>query len=154
MARKRLTPREETFCRLIVEGKITQREAYREAFKATTMSDEQVDKNAWKMKNKPLVKNKILEYVQAIDETTVLNIQKVLEFWTGVIQDNNVSMKDRLKASELLGKYRQMFVDKVEIHGTIEINVVPPDFSTITDVAYNVVEEQKELKQVKEKDNR
>lgn len=42
-------------------------------------------------------------------------------FWTSVMKDENAEMKDRLKASELLGKSEGDFLDKVEHSGGVSL---------------------------------
>lgn len=38
------------------------------------------------------------------------------EFWTALMRDEGQDMKDRLKASEILGKAQGDFIQKVEVH--------------------------------------
>jgi len=45
----------------------------------------------------------------------VLHNDEIKQFWSKVVMDDEQSMKDRLKASELLGKTHKMFVESVEI---------------------------------------
>jgi len=47
-------------------------------------------------------------------------------FWTGVLRDVGAEMRDRLKASELLGKSEADFTEKVEHSGVMAVNVVDP----------------------------
>lgn len=49
-----------------------------------------------------------------------------LAFWTDVMRGNNAEVKDRLKASELLGKAHMDFVEKtvVETSGQVQVSVV------------------------------
>lgn len=50
--------------------------------------------------------------------------QERQNFWTTVLEDPKVSMKDRLKASELLGKSNKDFTDKVELSGKIGLGEI------------------------------
>ena len=47
-------------------------------------------------------------------------------FWTEVLRDVGSEMRDRLKASELLGKSEADFTEKVEHSGVVAVNVVDP----------------------------
>lgn len=40
-------------------------------------------------------------------------------FWTKILEDDNKDMKDRLKASELLGRSQADFTDRVEVSGDL-----------------------------------
>ena len=44
-----LTPKQEKFVQGIVSGKLSQREAYKQAYNATKMKDETIDNNAYKL---------------------------------------------------------------------------------------------------------
>ena len=50
--------------------------------------------------------------------------QKRQEFWTDVMEDRKAEMKDRLKASELLGKSECDFTEKIQHSGSLETVVV------------------------------
>lgn len=41
--------------------------------------------------------------------------ERLLEFWTQTMEDQEVYMKERLKASELLGKAQGVFLERVEV---------------------------------------
>jgi phage terminase small subunit len=53
--------------------------------------------------------------------------QERQRFWTETMQDADRDMKDRLKASELLGKSEADFTDKVQHDGSIEIKGLADD---------------------------
>lgn len=46
------------------------------------------------------------------------------EFWTSVMRDSDGDMKDRLKASELLGRTGGDFIERSESSGTLIVRVV------------------------------
>ena len=69
-----------------------------------------------------LLKN--VEIADAIRQREKKNIDKVIaprlerqSFWTATMRDEGAEMKDRLKASELLGKSEGDFLDRTEITG-------------------------------------
>ena len=55
------------------------------------------------------------------------------EFWTAVMLDTDTAMKDRLKASELLGKSEGDFTDKVQanISGMTLADLVMEDYERV-----------------------
>ena len=57
----------------------------------------------------------------------VASRQERQRFWTDTMQDVEGEMKDRLRASELLGKSEADFTDKVEHSGEIDIKKVTDD---------------------------
>ena len=56
--------------------------------------------------------------------TRIATRQARQEFWTDTMQDADAEMKDRLKASELLGKSEGDFLDRVQHSGNLETVVV------------------------------
>ena len=50
--------------------------------------------------------------------------QERQSFWTHVMRDPTVEMKDRLRASELLGKSECDFAERVEVSGEMDIGVL------------------------------
>lgn len=50
-----------------------------------------------------------------IEKATIATVKKVQEFWTEILQDEDIKMDNRIKASELLVKSQGGFVDKKEV---------------------------------------
>ena len=71
-----------------------------------------------------LLKN--VEVQQAMNEhrnQVIADRESRQKFWTDVMKDSNEAMKDRLKASELLGKSECDFIERQEIKGNIQATV-------------------------------
>ena len=55
----------------------------------------------------------ILDYIKelTVDETNarIASIDKIQEFWTNIMNDEEQATKDRLRASEMLAKVKGMF---------------------------------------------
>lgn len=58
---------------------------------------------------------------QSESRVRIASRQQRQEFWTSVMSDGEVDMKDRLKASELLGKSEGDFLDRVELSGQLNL---------------------------------
>ena len=76
-----------------------------------------------------VTKSNILKAIQNRQETevrpkTIANRQQRQEFWTKVMYDKKRSMRDRLRASELLGKSEADFTVNVKAGGSVTINLV------------------------------
>lgn len=90
--------------------------------------------------SKPSIKQAIEEKLKQIDEEKTADAKEIREFWTRVMrgeekdtvlrydseghqveQQIDVSMKDRIKTSELLGKSFAMFTDKVDVSATLPV---------------------------------
>lgn len=91
---------------------------------------------------KPEIKQAIEEKLKQIDEEKTADAKEIREFWTRVMRgeekdtvlryDNeghqveteiNVSMKDRIRASELMGKSFAMFTDKIDSNVDMDLNI-------------------------------
>lgn len=91
---------------------------------------------------KPEIKQAIEEKLKQIDEEKTADAKEIREFWTRVMRgeekdtvlryDNeghqveteiNVSMKDRIRASELMGKSFAMFTDKVDSNIDMDLHI-------------------------------
>lgn len=52
---------------------------------------------------------------KVLEAPRIADMQEINEFWTAVIRDKRVNIRDRLKASELRAKAQGAFLDRVEI---------------------------------------
>lgn len=92
--------------------------------------------------SKPSIKQAIDERLKQIDEEKTADAKEIREFWTRVMRgeekdtvlryDNeghqveteiDVSMKDRIRASELMGKSYAMFTDKVDSNIDMDLHI-------------------------------
>lgn len=74
---------------------------------------------------KPTIQQALAERNKEVSQSRIATIKERQEFWTAVLrgQEPDAEMKDRLKASELLGKCHGDFIDRVESTGVHEIVV-------------------------------
>ena len=89
---------------------------------------------------KPYIREAIEEKLKQIDDEKTADTKEIREFWTRVMRGDeketvlkydgeghqveteiSVSMKDRMKASEMLGKSFAMFTDKVDLTATVPV---------------------------------
>ena len=79
--------------------------------------------NAQSYKLLEIVGDYIKEQNKAIQNDRIADMVEVKEFWTNLLRDNESDPKDRLKASELIGKTNGAFIDKVEQSGHVGIKI-------------------------------
>lgn len=74
---------------------------------------------------KPIIQQEIANRTKDIQSAKIATARERQEFWTAIMrgEDAEAEMKDRLKASELLGKCQGDFIDRVESTGVHEIVV-------------------------------
>ncbi len=123
-----LTTRQETFARLLAEGKMTQEQAYAEAGYVT---DGGSRRNASKAARSPAIKARVDELLAKAERKTVLNIAYVLdglktvaeasmervpfEAGGGEIVEKLADASAANRALELLGKTMGAFIDRTQI---------------------------------------
>lgn len=92
--------------------------------------------------SKPSIKQAIDERLKQIDEEKTADAKEIREFWTRVMRGDeketvlrydseghqveteiSVSMKDRIRASELMGKSFAMFTDKVDSNIDMDLHI-------------------------------
>lgn len=92
--------------------------------------------------SKPSIKQAIEEKLKQIDDEKTADAKEIREFWTRVMRGDeketvlkydseghqveteiSVSMKDRIKASEMLGKSFAMFTDKIDSNVDMDLNI-------------------------------
>ena len=73
---------------------------------------------------KPQIAAAIAERNAPASSARIATREERQAFWTGVMRDPAVEMKDRLRASELLGKSECDFAERVEVSGEMDIGVL------------------------------
>lgn len=92
------------------------------------------EKTASVTASKMLRKPKVRQYIDAVmnerSKDTIATADEVLEYLTRVVRGEekdafglDVSVNDRTKAAELLGKRHMLFTDKVKLDAEIEIDI-------------------------------
>ncbi|WP_308575523.1 terminase small subunit [uncultured Fusobacterium sp.] len=124
--KEKLTPKQKAFCEFYIETG-NQTEA---AIKAGYSK-----KTARVIGQENLLKPAIKEYLEKrlaeIDAKRIANADEVLEYLTKVMRGEEkdqfgleISIQDRTKAAELLGKRYRLFTDKVQLGGTLPVMIV------------------------------
>lgn len=124
-----LTPKQEKFARLLVEGK-TAADAYREAYKPNkSKKDKSIWEAASRIKNNSKVKARIKFLESKAASDSIISSQEVLENISKIAKQESGDSKMQsviLKANELMGKHYGLFEDNLNLKQTMPtvINVV------------------------------
>ena len=124
-----LTPKQEAFARLIVEGK-TAAEAYREIYKPKKSKLKTIWEEASRIKNNRKVSARIAFLKSKAASDSIISQTEVLENISKIARQERLDPKGQavvLKANELMGKHYGLFEDNINFK-TIPtvINVVRP----------------------------
>ena len=111
---RRLTNAQEIFVQELIKGS-SQRQAYYKAYpNSRNWMDNSVDSKASQLFKNAKVQQRLKEFNDKVEKTTIYNAQQLREFWTKILLNESSGLSNRLKASELLGKSQGMFVEKRE----------------------------------------
>ena len=114
---KKLTPKQQAFVD-VYAGNATEA-----AIKAGYSVKNARDMGCQNMKT-PAVKAAILAREDVESRVRIADRQTRQQFWTETMRNEGAELRDRLRASELLGKSEGDFLDRVETSGDLVIKVV------------------------------
>ena len=103
----------------VTVSKFNATDAARRAKYSEDTADSQGSRLLKSVKVKEYMKELITSLIPDRDEIILGNIN----FWLETRDDLNISHTDRLKASDLLGKYGAMFTEKIEHSGSVNMIV-------------------------------
>lgn len=106
----RLTPKQQLFCDYYLQSGNATESAIKAGYSKKT---------ARFVGSENLTKHNIKEYIKKYQDeqksSRIADINEIKEFWTNLLRSDQYEPKDRIKASELLGKTAGAFLDKQEI---------------------------------------
>ena len=108
-----LTPKQEVFVQGIIKG-LSQADAYREAYNCSKMSDNSIYVNASKLVSDAKIAQRLKELREQLATPNIMSAQKRLEWLTGVIQSEEETTGDKLRAVDIMNKMQGEYVTKVE----------------------------------------
>lgn len=109
-----LSPKMEQFAKAIALDGMNFSDAYRHAYDTSRMSDKTINEKASLLKDKDKVRARIKELTDKVDTPRIMSAQRRKEWLTEVINDPDVDINARLKASDQLNRMEGEYVQKVE----------------------------------------
>jgi phage terminase small subunit len=107
-----LNPRQEAFCLAYARTGNATRAALEAGY-----SPKGIDAAAARLLGNARVRDRLKELAEQTASSKIANAVERQEFWTSLMRDPAHEVKDRLKASELLGKAQGDFIDRTEVSG-------------------------------------
>ena len=118
-----LTPKEEQFAKAIALEGMGYSDAYRSAYDTSRMKDKTVNEKASLLKDKDKIRARIKELSDEVNTPKIMSAQKRKEWLTAVINNDDVDINARLKASDQLNKMEGEYVQKVEAEVKNAVNI-------------------------------
>lgn len=124
--KEKLTPKQKAFCEFYIEtGNATV------AAKKAGYKGQNLNRIGTENLSKLVIKEYLEKRLAEIDAKRIANADEVLEYLTKVMRGEEkdqfgleISIQDRTKAAELLGKRYRLFTDKVQLGGTLPVMIV------------------------------
>lgn len=116
-----LTPKQEAFCKCIAYDGMSYSDAYRAAYNVEKMTDKSINEKASRLKDEVKISTRIQELRGDIDAPRILSAQKRLEWLSKLIESEEETTTDKLKAVDLMNKMQGNYTTKIE--GTIDTSV-------------------------------
>ena len=120
-----LTPKHEQFAKAIALDGMNYSDAYRSAYNTERMTDKTINEKASLLKDDGKIRARIAELRKEIDTPRIMSAQKRKEWLTEIINDPDVDINARLKASDQLNRMDGEYVQKVEaeVKNAVSINI-------------------------------
>lgn len=131
-----LTEKQERFIQNIVKG-MTNREAYKDAYNTSSMSEAAIDVEASKLLRNPKVSLRHKELVDMAAKDSIMTAQERLEYLTNLIKEKEkekvlvegmlidvpADFNAKLKAIDIMNKMQGEYTTKIEAEVNSEINI-------------------------------
>ena len=117
-----LTAKQENFAKGIADG-MTQADAYRSAYNTSRMTDKSIWEKASELANDVKVTARVRELRDMAAKSTIMTAQQRKEWLTNVINDPDIDINARLKASDQLNRMDGEYTQKIEANVTNEVNI-------------------------------
>jgi phage terminase small subunit len=119
-----LTAKQEAFAKKIAEG-CSYSDAYRSAYNTTRMTDKSVWEKASALASDVKVTARLKELRDIAARSTIMTAQRRKEWLTEVINDPEVDINARLKASDQLNRMEGEYTQKIEanVSNAVSINI-------------------------------
>lgn len=125
-----LTAKQELFVQKILEG-MSQADAYRSAYNTKRMTDKTIWENASRLMADSKVTARLTELRNELAQPSIMTAQKRMEWLTDLIQNDEATNTDKLRALDILnkmdGEYVQKIQAEVKTETTINIELVDDD---------------------------
>lgn len=109
-----LTDKQERFAQCIALEGMNQTEAYKECYEANNMSDNAIYVEACRVAQNSKVSLRIDELRREMAKDSIMSAQERLEWLSRLIKNDEVSIGDKLKASDQMNKMQGQYVQKIE----------------------------------------
>ena len=109
-----LTEKQERFAQAVALEGMTYSDAYRSAYDTKRMSNKTINEKASVLASEDKITARITELRENLVGKKIMTAQERLEWLTQLIQSENETTGDKLKAADIMNKMQGEYVQKVE----------------------------------------
>lgn len=109
-----LTEKQEQFAKAIALEGMSYSDAYRSAYETRGMSEKTVNEKASRLKDKDKVRARITQLRDAADSPRIMSAQKRKEWLTQIIENDDLPIRERLKASDQLNRMEGEYITRIK----------------------------------------
>jgi len=136
---ERLSTKQEAFCLAFIRLN-DQSAAYREVYDHSRMKPKTINEKASRLMAISKVRARVDELRNEIKNSAIAEAKELQEFWSAILRDKKLDVPYRLKASELQGKAKGVFIERKELTGKdgkdlVGINQPAIDYNKLSDSA-------------------
>jgi phage terminase small subunit len=107
-----LTPKQEKFVQSLIQG-MSQADAYRSAYSCKNMSDNAIYREASLLVENPKVAQRLKELREQLAKPSIKTAQERMEWLSRIMDSNEETTADKLKASDQLNKMEGLYVQNI-----------------------------------------
>lgn len=117
-----LTPKQEEFAKRIAEG-ANYADAYRAAYNTSRMTDKSIWEKASELASNVKVAARLKEFRDMAAKPTIMTAQQRKVWLTEVINDPDIDINTKLRASDQLNRMEGEYTQKIEANVTNEVTI-------------------------------
>jgi phage terminase small subunit len=118
-----LTAKQEQFAKNIALEQMSYADAYRSAYNTKGMTDKTVHEKASRLKDMDKIRARVEELRAELATPSIMTAQKRLEWLTDLVNSEEESTNDKLKAIDIMNKMQGEYVQKVDANVNTDITI-------------------------------
>lgn len=118
-----LTEKQERFAQAVALEGMTYSDAYRSAYDTKRMSSKTINEKASVLASEDKITARITELRENLVGKKIMSAQERLEWLTRLIQSDEESTGDKLRAADIMNKMQGEYVQKVEAEVVNAVNI-------------------------------
>lgn len=117
-----LTAKQEKFVRNLIEG-MSQREAYKNSYDASNMTDKTIDENACRLFNDSKIKARYRELQDEVAKASILTATQRAIILSNIATNEEEDTNSKIRAIDTLNKMSGEYVQKIDANVNADVTI-------------------------------